>query len=203
MNKRAWAAMVVAVMMGTLGAGAAEMTTSVAVDVAHEKPAAIEAAVVSLSATVKAIDYKTRMVTLEKSDGSTVTMEVGPDAVRFNEVKKGDIVEVDFMVSVAVVVQSPDSKIDSVEGSNVAIVRNEGKKPSGVAVATDVVTATVVKINAKKRTATLKGPDGTTYDIDVAPEVKNLENVKKGDKILVKLTRTLAIDVRKPDSKKK
>ena len=89
------------------------------------------------------------------------------------------------------------------EGSNVAIVRNEGKKPSGVAVATDVVTATVVKVNAKKRTATLKGPDGMTYDINVAPDVKNLEAVKKGDKVMVKLTRTIAIDVRKPDAKKK
>lgn len=199
MNKRAWAGMAVALWMGTLGAVAAEMASGMV----KEKPAAVDAAVVSMTATVKAIDYKTRMVTLEKADGTTVSMEVGPDAVRFNEVKKGDIVDIDFMVSVAMVVQSPDAGISTVEGSNVAIVRNEGKKPSGVAVATDVVTATVVKINAKKRTATLKGPDGMTYDIDVAPDVKNLENVKKGDKVMVKLTRTLAIDVRKPNSKKK
>lgn len=200
MNKRTLLGMAVALMMmGTMGANAAEM----AADMHKEKPAALETAVGSITATVKNIDYKTRMVTLEKADGTTVDMEVGPEAVRFNEVKKGDIVEIDFMMSVAVVVQSPDTEIASVEGSNVAIVRNEGKKPSGVAVATDVVTATVVKVNAKKRTATLKGPDGKTMDIDVAPDVKNLENVKKGDKILVKLTRTLAIDVRKPDAKKK
>lgn len=198
MNKRAWAGMAVALLMGTLGANAAEM----AADMHQEKPAALEAAMGSITATVKSIDYATRMVTLEKADGTTVDMEVGPEAVRFNEVKKGDIVEIDFMMSVAVVVQSPDTEIASVEGSNVAIVRNEGKKPSGVAVATDVVTATVVKVNAKKRTATLKGPDGKTMDIDVSPDVKNLENVKKGDKILVKLTRTLAIDVRKPVAKK-
>lgn len=199
MKNQGWTAMVVAMLMGTMIANAAEM----AADMSHEKPAAVEAAVVSLTATVKNIDYATRMMTLEKSDGSTVSMEVGPEAVRFNEVKKGDIVEIDMMVSVAMVVQAADTKIDSVEGSQVAIVRNEGKKPSGVAVATDMVTATVTKINAKKRTATLKAADGTSYDIDVAPDVKNLENVKKGDKVMVKLTRTLAIDVRKPDAKKK
>lgn len=200
MKKLIWAGLIVAtaVVMGTNGTNAADMSS----DMSHEKPAAVEAAVVSMTATVKSIDYATRMITLEKSDGSTVSMEVGPEAVRFNEIKKGDIVEIDAMVSVAMLVQSPDTKIDSVEGSNVAIVRNEGKKPSGVAVATDVVTATVLKINAKKRTATLKGPDGMTYDIDVAPDVKNLENVKKGDKVMVKLTRTLAIDVRKPGPKK-
>lgn len=200
MKKQLLAGWVVAtaVMMGTRGTNAAEM----AADMSHEKPAAVEAAVVSMTATVKSIDYATRMITLEKSDGSAVSMEVGPEAVRFNEIKKGDIVEIDAMVSVAMIVQSPDTKIDSVEGSNVAIVRNEGKKPSGVAVATDVVTATVTKINAKKRTATLKTADGMTHDIDVSPDVKNLENVKKGDKVMVKLTRTLAIDVRKPGAKK-
>jgi hypothetical protein len=82
-----------------------------------------------------------------------------------------------------------------------AIVRNEGKKPSGVAVATEVVTATVVKINAKKRQVTLQGPSGESFTIDVAPDVENLNNVKKGDKVLVKYTRTLAIDVRKPSAK--
>ncbi|MBK8576000.1 MAG: hypothetical protein IPN90_10105 [Elusimicrobia bacterium] len=169
MTKRAWAGMAVALLMGALGAGAAEKSTNMTVEMAKEKPAAVEAAVVSLTATVKDINYETRMVTLEKKDGSTVSMEVGPEAVRFNEVKKGDIVEIDYMVSVAVVVQSPEAGISTVEGSNVAIVRNEGKKPSGVAVATDVVTATVVKVNAKKRTATLQGPDGQSYDIDVAP----------------------------------
>lgn len=198
MNKRTWAGLAVAMWMGTLGAGAAEM----AADMSMEKPAAVEAAVVSLTATVKDIDYKTRVVTLQKKDGTAVSMEVGPEAVRFNEVKKGDVVQVDYMESVAVVVQSPDAKIATVEGSNMAVVRNQGKKPSGVAVATDVVTATVVKINAKTRKATLKGPQGNMIEVDVAPDVKNLENVKKGDQVLVKYTRTLAIDVRKPDAKK-
>jgi Cu/Ag efflux protein CusF len=102
MNKRAWAGMAVGLMMGTLGAVAAEMAS----DMAKEKPAMVDAAVVSITATVKAIDYKTRMVTLEKSDGTTVDMQVGEEAVRFNEVKKGDIVDIDFMVSVAMVVES-------------------------------------------------------------------------------------------------
>lgn len=199
MNKKAWAGMAAVLLLGTLGVGAAEM----AADMSINKPAAVEAAVVSLTATVKDIDYKTRNVTLQKKDGSTVSMEVGPEAIRFNEIKKGDVVKVDYMESVAVVVQSPDAEIATAEGSNVAVVRNQGKKPSGVAVATDVVTATVVKINAKTRKATLKGPQGNLIDLDVSPDVQNLENVKKGDQVLVKYTRTLAINVEKPDTKKK
>ena len=45
MNKRTWAGLAVAMWMGTLGAGAAEM----AADMSMEKPAAVEAAVVSLT----------------------------------------------------------------------------------------------------------------------------------------------------------
>lgn len=93
MNNRAMAGLAVALMLGSMGVGAAEMA---AADASKEKPAAIEAAVVSVTATVKDIDYKTRVVTLQKKDGSTVSMEVGPEAVRFNEVKKGDVVQVDY-----------------------------------------------------------------------------------------------------------
>lgn len=190
--------MLVALLMGLSVVGSAEMTAPAS----KEKPAVFEAAVVSLKATVKDIDYKNRTVTLQKEDGEMVSMDVGPEAVRFNEVKKDDVVEIDYMESIGIVVQSPDAEIATAEGSNMTMVRNQGKKPSGVAVATDVVTATVVKIDAKTRKATLKGPQGNTFDIDVAPDVENLKNVKKGDQVMVKYTRTLAIDVRKPSAKK-
>ena len=58
--------------------------------------------------------------------------------------------------------------------------------------------ATVVKINAKKRTAVLKGPDGSEFPIDIAPDVQHLENVKKGDQVVVKYTQSLAMSVSKP-----
>ncbi len=167
-------------------------------DVVQEKPGVIEAAAASITGTVQSIDYNTRMVTLAKPDGETVTMEVGPEAARFNEVKKGDKVKMDYLVSVAVMVQNPHDKIDTAEGTGTVIIRNKTKKPSGTAVQTHVVTATVEKINAKKRTAVLKGPDGHTFPIEIAPDVTNLENVKKGDQVVVKMTTSLAVTVSKP-----
>ncbi len=162
------------------------------------KPAVVEAEVVHYTGTVESIDYTTRMMTLKGTDGQTVSMEVGPEAVRFNDVKKGDQVKIDYLESVAVMVQSPSDTISSAESSGSVIIRNKGQKPSGTKVETEIVTATVEKINAKKRTAVLKGPDGKTFPIDIAPDVKNLENVKKGDQLVIKRTRTVAIDVSKP-----
>ena len=150
-----------------------------------------------MTGTVENIDYKTRMVTLSIPDGQAVTMEVGPEAVRFNEVKKGDKVKIDYLVSVAIMVHSPHETIDTAQASGTVIIRNKTKKPSGMAVQTQVVTATVEKINAKKRTAVLKGPDGNTFPINIAPDVTHLENVKKGDQVVVKYTTSVGITVSK------
>jgi hypothetical protein len=163
-----------------------------------EKPRVFDTASVTMQGTVEKIDYKTRIITLKASDGTIAKMEVGPEAVRFKEIKKGDVIKVEYLESVAVVVQAKDKTIASTEGSGTVVVRNQGKKPSGMKVETEVVTATVEKIDAKKRIATLKGPEGNTITINISPDVKNLENVKKGDQVIIKYTRTIAIDVQKP-----
>ena len=174
-------------------ASAAETTPAAA-----EKPAVLDALTASVTATVENIDRANRRLTLKAKDGTTQVIDVPAEVTRFDEVKKGDEVMIDYLESVAVVVQSPSDSVMSAEGSKSVIVRNKGKKPSGTLTQTDVTTATVVKIDAKKRTATLRSPQGDTFDIDVQPDVKNLENVKKGDQVYVKHTRTVALDIRKP-----
>ena len=162
------------------------------------KPVALEAAAASTTSTVEDIDYKTRAITLKGENGDVVTTTVGPEVTRFEKIKKGDIVTVDYLASVTVVVQSPDDQVASAEGSQSVIIRNQGKKPSGMKVDTDVITATVEKIDVKKRTAMLKGPKGNLLSVNIAPDVAHLENVKKGDMVMVKITRTIAIEVSKP-----
>jgi Cu/Ag efflux protein CusF len=194
MNKRYVTGMAVLMGLctGTLAFASEKSTAS------KPKPGVVEAAAMSVSGTVETIDYNTRMVTLKQANGETISMEVGPEATRFNEVKKGDQVKIDYLESVAVSVQDPHATVDSTEGAGKVIVRNKTKKPSGTAIETRVATATVVKIDAKKRQATLKGPDGKTFDIEIAPDVTHLENVKKGDQVVVKYTQTLAVAVSKP-----
>lgn len=162
------------------------------------KPASLDAAAASVVATVDAIDYKKRELTLRADNGETQQIVVGPEVTRFDAISKGDQVEVDYFGAIAVAVQPADKNIASVEGGQSVIVRNQGKKPSGMRVDTEILTATVDAIDAKKRTASLIGPEGRTLQIDIAPDVPAIENIRKGDRIVVRVTRTVAIAVRKP-----
>ncbi len=166
-----------------------------------EKPGVVEAVTGSFTAIVDKIDYETRELTLKGSEGEEKTITAGPDVVRFNEIKKGDTVTVDFAESVVILVQSPDAKVASAEGSNALTIRNKGKKPSGTMIKSEIVTATVVSIDAKNRSAVLTDPKGKDFKVKIAPDVENLENIKKGDLVQVKHTKIVAIAVNKPSAK--
>ena len=162
------------------------------------KPGVVEARAASITGIVDSINYETRQLTLKTKNGDMLPLDVGPEVHRLKDVKKGDQLKIDYLESVAVMVADSHATIDSTEASGRVVVRNKTKKPSGTAVETHVATATVEMIDAKKRKATLKGPDGSTFDVDIAPDVQNLENVKKGDQVLVKYTQSLAMTVSKP-----
>lgn len=64
-------------------------------------------------------------------------------------------------------------------------------------VATATATATVTKIDQKTRAVTIKTDDGQTYSFVASSAVKNLAQVKKGDKITVQYAESVAYQVRK------
>ncbi|MEI8185465.1 MAG: hypothetical protein WCG19_02105 [Chlorobiaceae bacterium] len=164
----------------------------------EKKPVVIETSTASLKGTVVSIDYDSRTVTLRDSKGHVIAMVAGPEVTRFKEIKKKDVVKVDYLESTAILVQSADAAISSAEGSQSVIVRNQSKKPSGEKTDVDVLTAKVVSIDVNKRIIVVKGPEGQQKDIKIAPDVTNLGNIRKGDNVVVRMTRTIAIDVTKP-----
>lgn len=163
----------------------------------NPKPTAVESGSGNITATVASIDYKTRIVKMKSQDGSLITMEAGPEITRLDEVKVGDRVTIDYLVSVAVAVESVTGAKGPIEGAKSVVIRNQTKEPSGIRVDTEVATATVEAIDAVKRTATLKTSDGS-IPIQIAPDVRHLENVKVGDQVQVRLTRTVAMKVSRP-----
>jgi len=56
----------------------------------------------------------------------------------------------------------------------------------------------VEAINHDTRVITLKGPEGKTMTKRVDDSVERLNEVKKGDEIVIQLTTALAITVREP-----
>ncbi len=146
-----------------------------------------------MTATVQAIDLKTRVVSLKGPDGNVVDLKVGEEAVNLPQVKVGDVVIVKFYESIAVEVIKPGQFAGAGEKS--AIVRAKpGEMPGGMAARQETVTATITAIDKAKSTITLKGPEGKAVTVKVE-DPGNLEKVKVGDELLITYTEALAISV--------
>ena len=61
------------------------------------------------------------------------------------------------------------------------------------------VTAVVDAVDQKNRIVTLTGPEGNTFSVLVDERVKNLAQVKAGDKLVVEYFESLALDFQKGD----
>ena len=59
------------------------------------------------------------------------------------------------------------------------------------------VSATVVGVDAATRTVSLKGPKGNVVDVVAGEEVRNFDQIKKGDKLTVKYAEALTLELRK------
>jgi hypothetical protein len=167
-----------------------------------DKPAGVVLGTTTLKATVDAIDYDKRTVVLRSEDGSTTTkMDVGPEVKNFKQVKKGDVLVVEQVESLALVVVPKGEAPSAKGGSHYVETAKLGEKPRRVEVNTVEVVATVEAIDYKARTVTLKGPEGNTRTLKVGPEAKRFDNVKKGDEVYVSYTETTAISVQTPPKK--
>jgi len=71
-------------------------------------------------------------------------------------------------------------------------------KPGLVVAETNMVKATVEDIDHKKRELTLKDAQGDEHKMKVSQEVRNFDQVKKGDEVVAGFYRSTAISVHKP-----
>jgi ribosomal 50S subunit-recycling heat shock protein len=190
--KQIWRVVVLSllVVLSAMPAIAAEMK-------AQDKPSRVEIQATSITATVEKIDYKTRTVVLKGPKGGLVELQVGEEAKNFNQVKKGDKVTIDYLESVAIDVQK--SKGEPLAAESTSITRAKpGEKPGGTMKTTGMMTAKVEEINYKTREVSLKMAEGNIMKITVGPQVKRLEEVRKGDEVVVQYTSTVTISVAKP-----
>jgi Cu/Ag efflux protein CusF len=60
-----------------------------------------------MTVRVEDIDYRSRRVTLKTPQGDTMSLKVGDQVKRLNEIKKGDEVVVRYTQAVAISVHTP------------------------------------------------------------------------------------------------
>jgi ribosomal protein S17 len=162
------------------------------------KPMVQEAAVVTLRGTVEAIDKEKQTVTI-KGPKRTLTVQV-QDPKKLEAIKVGDPVVGKYYEALALEVKKPGTATPGVTAQQGVASSKPGATPAGAVGEQITVTVTIVEIDKKAGTVTVKGPEGRTETVK-ARDPKNLEAVKVGDLVEITYTRALAIALDKPAKK--
>jgi hypothetical protein len=156
----------------------------------------------TLTATVEAIDVATREVTLKGPKGNHVTLTVGDGVQRLDEIKKGDQVIVEYYIGIAGELRPPTAEEKAQPYLVVEDAARAPKEdaPAAAAARTVRVVATVEGLDVPSQTATLKGPKGRYLTVHVDDPAK-LSKAKIGDTVVVVAAEGLAISVAKAKAK--
>lgn len=157
-----------------------------------------ESALVTVKATVQAIDQRTRQMTLRTEHGDTVTFTVDKRVKRLNEVHVGDVVAANYYISIAGELRAPTAEE---EKNPAVVVAGQAKAPQGTEPAAGALrvfrlVTTVQAIDLANQTVTLRGPLGNDVTIR-ARKPENLKLMRVGDTIVVTYTEALAISLEK------
>jgi Cu/Ag efflux protein CusF len=159
-------------------------------------PGGVFVQTVKVTATVTAIDQVKRKATLLGDDGKKFTVQVGREAVNFDQVRVGD--QVIATVTQKVVVSLDDKAASAGEGEATVMARSpKGGQPGGLAAETIQVIGTVIAIDLEKRKTTLQFEDGSTETFSVRPDL-DLSRHKVGERVVFRVTEMVAIRVEKP-----
>jgi hypothetical protein len=150
-----------------------------------------------LEAKVVEIDQEDRTAVLELPNGGQMPIQVGPEAINFDQVKVGDTVQAILTEQLIVAMAAEDSAKD--DGASVtAMLAPKGAMPGSIVAETIRMTGTVTIINAEERTATLKFEDGSTKTIAVRPDI-DLTQHSVGEKVAFQITQMVALSVQRKE----
>ena len=160
-----------------------------------EKPSVERTTEYSLSAVVDAVDGDARSLTLKDEEGVTHT---------FQHIK-ADVPLEKMVVGKAVTMTIYQKEINYAieEGEEVPVdeeIRTVGAKIGEeerniTIVQAQNMTTTVKEIDLENRMVTLMMEDGTPMTLPVQDDVKNLENLEAGDKVVMQVTQVIMITV--------
>jgi Cu/Ag efflux protein CusF len=192
--------MAVAVVVALMMAVPVMAAEKKAVPAKTDRPGGAMAEAVSFTATVDAIDSKTRKITLKGTDGSKTSFIAGDEVRNFAQIKKGDIVTFDIVETIALDVQKSTEEPKMVETATVNRAKL-GEKPAGSIETVGFMTARVDEIDYKTRKVGLMMPEGKIVRFTAGDQVKRLNEVKKGDEVVVQYMQKITIKVTTPAAK--
>lgn len=165
-------------------------------------PAVGDEILMTLTATIEALNLDTREVTLKGPAGNVYTFTVDPAVKRLAEFKVGDAVTLDYYASLAAELRAPTAEE---KAEPLAILKDAGKgdataapKAGGYRIIRAVVT--IEGLDGPTGTATVKGPRGNMVVVQVKdPSI--LPKLRLGDTMVVVYTEAFAVHLEKAPAK--
>ena len=146
----------------------------------------------TVQGTVEAVDQKARTVTIRGSGGNVVTLDVPPNAERFDQVKVGATVTGTFYDAVSIRLK-PAGEPPVDETMEPKTVATAGDLPGATRTRQRVTTVTLTGWDPVNRVVSFTGPTGTAYTRGLldTTDPKIIAGLKVGDRVDV--TRTEAV----------
>mgnify|MGYP003552149644 CR=1 FL=1 len=152
----------------------------------------------TVTAEVTAINVARREITLKGQQGTEVTLTASDAVKRLNEVKVGDFVRADYLVSVAAELRPPTAEEAKHPLEIMAVggrAHADGAPAGGVARQFKAVT-TIEVLDRINQTVTVKGPLGRYLTARVA-DPSRLTKGRIGDTVVIVYTEALALSLEK------
>ena len=159
-------------------------------------PGSVRTQVKTTTATISAIDYQTRQVTLQDAQGHRQTLQANPNVQRFEQVKVGDRVHAEVAEETAVFLSARGVAAD--DGIIQRLLQQARSDQPGMALhSSEQVTAQVTAVDLAQHSVTLRYPNGISRTVLVRPDVA-LDEHAVGSQVVIRVSTAMLVRVEKP-----
>ena len=191
------------VALGALLAGSfSAMAQTKPTDQAATKPMVIDAAVVDnryqlYEGSVVKVDKKTRTITFKNQEGESKFV-AGPEITNFDQIKKGDRVNVTYELAVAIeLIKTKSDGVRSKVETNTVTKSKINEKPSETITNKTTIIADIVAVDRDKKLVSVKGPSGKITTVSVKNPAL-LADVNVGEQVKVTYSDAMAASITTP-----
>ena len=169
------------------------------------KPMVIDAAVVDnryqlYEGEVIKIDKKTRTLTFKNKEGESKFV-AGPEITNFDQIKKGDRVNVTYELAVAIeLIKTKSDGVRSKVETNTITTSKGNEKPSETIANRTTIIADIVSVDKERKLVSVKGPSGKVTTVTVKDPAL-LADVKVGEQVKVIYFDAMAASITTPKKK--
>lgn len=159
-------------------------------------PGSVRTQVKTTTATISAIDYQSRQVTLQDAQGHRQTLQANPNVQRFEQVKVGDRVHAEVAEESAVFISGRGVAAD--DGIIQRLLQQARSDQPGMALhSSEQVTAQVTAVDLAQHSVTLRYPNGISRTVLVRPDVA-LDEHAVGSQVVIRVSTAMLVRVEKP-----